>query len=72
MAEPDSESISAILVGIGAAIVADQTKLTATKLLVGGFYIEDQYREVLYAGIALAIGLDVVGWSGADSSEPAL
>jgi len=65
--------IGAILVGIAAAIVADQTKLTTTKkVLLGGFYIKDQYREaLLYAGVALAIlGALLVLVSAMKSAQP--
>lgn len=64
--------ISAILVGIGAVILADQTKLTATKLLFGGFYIKDQYRAaLLYVGVALAIlGALLVVLSAIRSTDP--
>jgi hypothetical protein len=43
-----------VVVGIGAVIIANQTKLTATSLLTGGAYVKDGYRLALqYGGIAL-------------------
>jgi hypothetical protein len=65
--------ISALLVGICAVILTDQTKLTATKLLLGGVYIKDQYREaLLFAGIALAIlGALLAILSAVRAAEPA-
>src|SRR5438046_2470132 len=65
--------IAAILVGIGAVILANETKLTTTKLLSGGFVIKDEYRQfLLFAGIALAIlGALLVLVSASQSAEPA-
>ena len=48
--------IAAILVGIAAVILTEQTKLTTTKALFGGVYIKDEYRVwLIYGGIALTV-----------------
>src|SRR5437868_2644580 len=59
--------ILGLLVGIGAVILTSETKLTATKALLGGVYIKDEYRNALmiagYALIALAAILILVSTS---------
>ncbi len=49
--------VSAVLIGAGAVVVADQTKLTATRALTGGFFIKPGLSAAFqYGGIAL-VGL---------------
>jgi hypothetical protein len=64
--------IAAILVGIGAVILAEQTKPTATKLLLGGYVLKDGYRvALLFVGVALAIlGALLAILSASRSTEP--
>ena len=67
-----SLGIGTIAVGIAAIVVANEIKLTATKALLGGYYLKEPYRVAfLLAGVMLAIlGILLAALSALRTAEP--
>ena len=52
--------VISLLIGVGLVVLANETKLTAGKALLGGFYVKDQYRVALMIGGYALVALSVL------------